>query len=312
MGFKGLGVFFSEVLARSVKFLYSKRILNANFKFINFVVTLMDPIKAYFKDIRDIPLLTPEEEIELAELVQKGDEEARTRMIRSNLRLVISIAKRYTNLGIPLSDLIEEGNIGLMRSVEKFDPSKGFRFSTYSAWWIKQAISRSIIDQGKMIRVPVYMNEEILKYKKAVETLTHKLGRKPRVPEIAKKLQVVVDRVREYERSIAKMSSLDAPLGEKGDGQVKDVIADDSMISPEDKLEEFFNKERAKNLLENLTEREQRILALRYGLNDGKARTLAEVAKEIDVSRERIRQIEFSAINKIKQMIQNEKDLDAT
>ncbi len=157
----------------------------------------MDPIKSYFKDVRDIPLLTAEQEVELAERVQKGDEEARDTMIRSNLRLVISIAKRYINLGVPLSDLIEEGNIGLMRSVEKFDPSKGFRFSTYAAWWIKQAISRAIIDQGKMIRVPVYMNEEIMKYKKAVESLTHKLKRKPRVSEIAKKMQTTVDKVRE-------------------------------------------------------------------------------------------------------------------
>lgn len=271
----------------------------------------MDPIKAYFRDIRNIPLLTPEQEIELAQKIQKGDEEARKSMIRSNLRLVISIAKRYINLGVPLSDLIEEGNIGLMRSVEKFDPDKGFRFSTYAAWWIKQAISRSIIDQGKMIRVPVYMNEEILKYKKAVEALTHKLNRKPRVAEVAKKLQVPVAKIREYHRSIAKMSSLDAPLGEDGDGQIKDVIADGSLVSPEDQLEEFFNKERAKNLLENLTQREQKILSLRYGLNDGKAHTLAEIAKEIKVSRERIRQIEAAAIKKIKKMIQDERQLDA-
>lgn len=271
----------------------------------------MDPIKSYFKDIRNIPLLSPEEEIELAERIGKGDESARQQMIRSNLRLVISIAKRYINLGVPLSDLIEEGNIGLMRSVEKFDPTRGFRFSTYSAWWIKQAISRSIIDQGKMIRVPVYMNEEILKYKKAIEALTHKLNRKPRVAEIAKKMQVSVDKVREYERSITKMSSLDAPLGEEGDGQVKDVIADESLVSPEEQLEEFFNKERAKNLLENLTKREQKILALRYGLGDGRARTLAEIAKEIHVSRERIRQIEGAAIKKIKKMIQDEKKFDA-
>src|SRR5882672_6445023 len=150
----------------------------------------MDPIKAYLKDIRHIPLLNAKKEIELARLIEKGDKKAREEMIRSNLRLVISIAKRYNNLGIPLSDLIEEGNIGLMRAVDKFDPEKGFRFSTYAAWWIKQGISRSIIDQGKMIRVPVYMNEEILKYKKAIEALTHKLKRKPRVGEIAKKLQV--------------------------------------------------------------------------------------------------------------------------
>ncbi|MEW5895858.1 MAG: sigma-70 family RNA polymerase sigma factor [Candidatus Omnitrophota bacterium] len=270
----------------------------------------MDPIKSYFKDVRSIPLLTPEEEVALARRVKKGDAEARKKMIQSNLRLVISIAKRYINLGVPLSDLIEEGNIGLMRSVEKFDHRKGFRFSTYAAWWIKQAISRSIIDQGKMIRVPVYKNEEILKYKKASETLTHRLNRKPRVAEIAKKLQLPIDKVREYERFIAKMSSLDAPLSEEGDGQVKDIIADETMVNPQEQLEEFFNKERARNLLENLTEREQKILLLRYGLEDGTARTLAEIAKEMSVSRERVRQIEGAAIKKIKKMIEDEKNID--
>ncbi len=265
----------------------------------------MDPIKSYFKDVRDIPLLTAEQEVELAERVQKGDEEARDTMIRSNLRLVISIAKRYINLGVPLSDLIEEGNIGLMRSVEKFDPSKGFRFSTYAAWWIKQAISRAIIDQGKMIRVPVYMNEEIMKYKKAVESLTHKLKRKPRVSEIAKKMQTTVDKVREYERSIAKMSSLDAPIGEEGDGQVKDMIADERLASPDQQLEHFLNKERAQDLLDMLSERERKILVLRYGLEDGKTHTLAEIAKQICVSRERVRQLENQAIKKIKKMIKD-------
>lgn len=293
----------SLLKVRISKFTSSFVFLNTRF------FTLMDSIKAYFKDVRGFPLLTPAEEISLAQRIQKGDEEARQQMITSNLRLVISIAKRYINLGIPLSDLIEEGNIGLMRSVEKFDPDRGFRFSTYSAWWIKQAISRSIIDQGKMIRVPVYMNEEILKYKKATEALTHKLKRKPRVSEVAKKLQVPVSKVREYERSITRISSLDAPLGEDGTGQVKDIIADENLISPEDRMEDFFNKERAKNLLANLSKREQNILALRYGLNDGRARTLAEIAENIDVSRERVRQIEAAAIKKIKKMIQDEKDL---
>jgi len=157
---------------------------------------MADPIKAYLKDIRNIPLLSAEEEVDLSRRLLKGDKEARLKMIRSNLRLVISIAKRYVNLGVPLSDLIEEGNIGLMKSVEKFDPERGFRFSTYSAWWIKQGISRAIIDQGKMIRVPVYMNEEILRYKKAYEKLTHKLKRKPRTGELAKMLQIAVAKVK--------------------------------------------------------------------------------------------------------------------
>jgi len=265
----------------------------------------MDPIKAYLKDVRPIPLLTPEEEISLSRRVQKGDKKARESMIRSNLRLVISIAKRYVNLGVPLSDLIEEGNIGLMKGVEKFDPERGFRFSTYAAWWIKQGISRAIIDQGKMIRVPVYMNEEILKYKKAIEALIHKLKRRPRVGEIAKKLGVSVKKVRELEKSIAKMSSLDAPIREDGEGQIKDIIEDETLISPDEQLEIFFNKERAMGFLDMLTDREKQILNMRYGLLDGNTHTLAEIAKVLGVSRERVRQIESATIKKIRQILKN-------
>ncbi|HLF17366.1 MAG TPA: sigma-70 family RNA polymerase sigma factor [Candidatus Omnitrophota bacterium] len=275
---------------------------------------MTDPIKAYLKDVRPIPLLTPEEEIDLARKIQKGDKKAREKMIRSNLRLVISIAKRYTNLGVALSDLIEEGNIGLMKSVEKFDPDRGFRFSTYAAWWIKQGISRAIIDQGKMIRVPVYMNEEILKYKKTVEKLTHKLKRKPRMGEVAKSMKIAVDKVRDLEKSIAKMSSLDAPIGESGDGQVIDIIEDENIVAPDESLEIFINKERAIGFLETLNERERKILDMRYGLTDGTAHTLAEIAKELGVSRERVRQLEAATIKKIRQIIkqreqeQEEKD----
>ena len=263
----------------------------------------MDPIKAYLKDVRHIALLTAEEEIDLAQKIQKGDKKAREQMIRANLRLVISIAKRYMNLGVPLSDLIEEGNIGLMKSVEKFDPTRGFRFSTYAAWWIKQGISRAIIDQGKMIRVPVYMNEEILRYKKTVESLIHKLKRKPTFGEIAKRMQLPVDKVRDLEQSIAKMSSLDAPIGEDGDGQVKDIIQDESLTSPDEELEMFFNKERASSFLENLNERERKILDMRYGLTDGNPHTLAEIARVLGVSRERVRQVEAATIKKIRNMI---------
>lgn len=266
---------------------------------------MTDPIKAYLKDVRPIPLLKPEEEITLGRLVQKGNKEARDKMIRSNLRLVISIAKRYINLGVPLSDLIEEGNLGLMKSVEKFDPERGFRFSTYAAWWIKQGISRAIIDQGKMIRVPVYMNEDILKYKKCIEKLTHEYKRKPRIGEIAKRLKVTVDKVRELEGAIAKMSSLDAPIGEDGDGQVKDIIQDHNIAAPDEELEKFFNKERAVGFLEMLNERERKILEMRYGLSDGEARTLADIAKKLGISRERVRQIEASTIKKIRQIIEN-------
>ena len=266
---------------------------------------MTDPIKAYLRDIRPIPLLTAKEEVDLARQVQKGDREARNKMVRSNLRLVISLAKRYVNLGVPLSDLIEEGNIGLMRSVEKFDPEKGFRFSTYAAWWIKQGISRAIIDQGKMIRVPVYLNEEILKYKRTVESLTHKLKRKPRVAEIAKRLKLPIEKIRDLESSITKMSSLDAPIGEDGDGQVKDVIQDESSAAPDEELEIFFNKERALSYLETLNEREKKILEMRYGLVDGEAHTLAQIAKKLGVSRERVRQIEVGTIKKIRQIVKD-------
>ncbi len=269
----------------------------------------MEPIKAYLKDIRHIPLLNPQEELELATRVKKGDKEAREKMIRSNLRLVISIAKRYQELGTPLSDLIEEGNIGLMRAVDKFEPSKGFRFSTYAAWWIKQSISRSIIDQGKMIRIPVYMNEEISKCRKATEKLTHKLKRKPSAGEVAKSLKVSVDKVRDINKVLTKVSSLDAPIGEEGEGQVKDIIEDESMISPDQELENFFNKERADDLLAMMSERERKILDLRFGISDGNEHTLAEIAKEMGVSRERIRQIEAQTLRKLRKLIkQQERD----
>ncbi len=265
---------------------------------------MTDPIKAYLRDIRPIPLLTAEEEITLSRKLRKGDQAARDKMIRSNLRLVISIAKRYVNLGVPLSDLIEEGNIGLMKGVEKFDPERGFRFSTYAAWWIKQGVSRAVIDQGKMIRVPVYMNEAILKYKKALEKLTHKLKRKPRFGEVAKKMRIPVKKVRELEKSIAKMSSLDAPIGETGVGQIKDIIEDTNIVSPDAQLEKFFEKERALEFLNMLNERERQILELRYGLKDGDTHTLAEIAKVLGVSRERVRQIEAATIKKIRHILQ--------
>ncbi|MEI8011157.1 MAG: RNA polymerase sigma factor RpoD/SigA [Candidatus Omnitrophota bacterium] len=262
----------------------------------------MDSIRAYLKDVRPIALLTAEEEVELSRAVQRGDKNARDKMICANLRLVISIAKRYVNLGIPLSDLIEEGNIGLMRSVEKFDPDKGYRFSTYAAWWIKQGISRSIIDQGKMIRVPVYMNEELVKYRKVLELLTHKLGRKPQVGEIAKRLQVPVDKIKEFEMAISRMSSLDAPIGEDGDGQVKDMIEDETLAAPDEQMECFLNKERAREILKELPDRERQIIAMRFGLDDGECRTLAEIADVMGVSRERVRQLEVAIIKRLRQI----------
>ncbi len=264
----------------------------------------MDPIKAYLNEIKNIPLLTAEQEVTLARRIQKGDKKAREQMIQSNLRLVISIAKRYTNLGISLSDLIEEGNIGLMRGVDKFDPEKGFRFSTYAAWWIKQGISRAIIDQGKMIRVPVYLNEEIFKYRKMVEKLTQLLHRRPSTAEVAKKLKVSMDKVRELEGAISKMSSLDAPLGEDGEGQMLDVLEDESMAAPDSSVEKFLNKERAKDILKGLDAREKIIIEMRFGLKEGQEpHTLAQIAKKLGISRERVRQIEDLTMEKMKSIL---------
>lgn len=268
----------------------------------------MDPVKAYLKDIKDIPLLKPEEEVDLARRYRKGDKAAREKMIRSNLRLVISIAKRYINLGIALSDLIEEGNIGLMRGVDKFDPERGFRFSTYAAWWIKQAISRAIIDQGKMIRVPVYLNEEILKYRKAYEKLHQKAHRKPTAAEVAKKMKITIDRVKELEAAITKMSSLDAPLGNDNEGQFKDIVEDESLIAPDEQLEFFFNQERARSLLNDLDARERTIIEMRYGLTDGENYTLAQIARKLGLSRERVRQIEELTIQKLKKILKEKED----
>ena len=266
----------------------------------------MDPIKVYLKEIKTIPLLTAQDEVDLARRIQKGDNKAREHMIRANLRLVISIAKRYVNLGIPLSDLIEEGNIGLMRGVDKFDPDRGFRFSTYAAWWIKQGISRAIIDQGKMIRVPVYLNEEIMKFRKVVEKLTHELRCHPSHEEIAKALKVSVEKVRELDGAITKMFSMDAPLGEDGEGRVKDVIEDENMIAPDETVELFLNKERARSILDCLDERERVVVEMRFGLReDNQQYTLAQIARNLGLSRERIRQIEELAIQKLKKVLRH-------
>ncbi|MBF0532693.1 MAG: RNA polymerase sigma factor RpoD/SigA [Candidatus Omnitrophica bacterium] len=274
---------------------------------------MIDSVKSYLKDIRSIPLLSPEEELDLAYRVKKGDKAAREKMIRANLRLVISIAKRYVNLGVPLNDLIEEGNIGLMRGVEKFDPDKGFRFSTYAAWWIKQGISRAIIDQGKMIRVPVYLNEEIFKYKKTLEKMSHNMRRKPTLAEIAKRMKCPIYKIRDLENSVTKMSSLEAPIGEEGEGQIKDIIEDENAVSPEVEMEGFLSKERADEFLALLTERERTIIELRYGLTDGEQRTLAAIAKVLGVSRERVRQIEAETLQKIRDVItKEEKDMSET
>ena len=269
----------------------------------------MESIKAYLKDIHKIPLLTPKEELELARRVKRGDKEARKKMIRSNLRLVINLAKRYSNLGVSFMDLIEEGNIGLMKAVDKFKPSKGYRFSTYAAWWIKQSVLRSIIDQGKMIRIPVYLNESILKLKKATESLSHKLKREPHPWELSKKLRLPVGKVKELSQWTARMSSLEAPIGEDKEGQVKDIVSDENMVAPDGELENFFNRERALDLLSSMNKRERTILDMRFGLVDGKTHTLAQISQKMGVSRERVRQIEEAALKKLRKYINQQEKI---
>ena len=264
----------------------------------------MESLKLYLKEVRNIPLLTPKEEIDLTRKVKKGDEMARKAMIRANLRLVINLAKRYMYLGIPLIDLIEEGNLGLIKAVEKFEPSKGFRFSTYAAWWIKQGITRSISEQGKMIRIPVYMNELISKWRKTKERLSQKLKRMPKDEEIAKKLKLSKDKVEQINFWMSSStSSLDAPIGDEENSQVSDLIEDKNTASPDATIGVMMDKERVNNLLDIMNDREKEILDMRFGLHDSRTHTLAEVADKLGVSRERIRQIEEAALKKIKKLV---------
>lgn len=271
----------------------------------------MEALKTYLKEIRGIPLLTPEEEIQLSRRIKKGDEQARKQMIRANLRLVINIAKRYFHLGIPLLDLIEEGNLGLMKAVDKFNPRKGYRFSTYAAWWVKQAITRSIIEQGKMIRIPVYMNELIAKWKKTSEEMSQKLKRIPSEQEIAKKMRISAAKTKQITFWLStQTSSLEAPIGEEGESQVMDLVQDQTAVSPDEEIDHFLDKERVSNLLEIMTQREKEVLDMRFGLADGKPHTLAEVSDKFGISRERVRQIEEGALKKLRKFVeQQEKDL---
>lgn len=276
----------------------------------------MESLKAYLKDIRDIPLLTPKEEFELAKKVKRGDKEARKQMIRANLRIVINIAKRYAYFGLPLMDLIEEGNMGLMRAVDKFNPLRGFRFSTYSAWWIRQAIGRAISDQSRLIRLPVYMGETIYKWKKANESLSQKLGRLPNDDELAKAMKVTVKKLKQVSSWVSRTSSLEAPIGEEGEDKVRDMVEDTNAESPQEKISKVMDRERISGLLDHMTERERRILDLRFGLQDEKQHTLAQIAKKLKVSRERIRQIEKMALKKLRKLVSaqektsNEKEQD--
>ena len=265
-----------------------------------------DPIKLYLKDIKNIPLLTAQEELALARRIRRGDLQARKRMIQANLRLVISIAKRYSNLGVPLADLIEEGNLGLMRAVQKFNPRKGFRFSTYAAWWIKQFVLRSIANQGKTIRIPVYMVDIISRHRKISERLAQRLGRKPEADEIAKAMRLSVKKVEAIEELTAPPASLDAPIGEDGTAQFMDLVENTGATSSKDELAEFLTHEKVADLLDRLTDRERAILTLRYGLHDGVTYTLGETAKQLGLTRERVRQIQNAAEHKLHVFLQSQ------
>ena len=260
----------------------------------------MDGIKLYLRAIKDIPLLTAEQEKSLARKIRRGDAKARKKMIQSNLRLVINIAKRYSKLGVPMMDLIEEGNLGLIKAVKKFNPYKGYRFSTYAAWWIKQYITRAIANQGKTIRIPVYMTEIINRWKRVTEQLTQKYGRKPKIKEISKKMRTSMKKVREISEVATKISSLDAPIGDDGTGQFMDLIEDESSSSPMDNVTDTLRRERIDNLLDLMNDREKKILDLRFGLSEGTTHTLGETAKQFGITRERVRQIESAALDKLR------------
>jgi len=259
-----------------------------------------DPIRAYLHEIGRIPLLNSKEEVELAKRIEAGDKEAFDLLTTANLRLVVSIAKKYAKRGLDLLDLIQEGNIGLMRAVEKFEYRKGFKFSTYATWWIRQAITRAIADQARTIRVPVHMIETINKLSKVSSDLSAKLGRRPKPEEIAEKMEITVDKVHEIIKIAQRPSSLEAPIGEEKDSKLGDIIPDEYSSSPQDIATWSYLKKQINQLMSGLTDRERKVLELRFGLKDGVARTLEEVGHEFRVTRERIRQIESKALKRLK------------
>lgn len=263
-------------------------------------VSIDDPVKVYLKDIGRVPLLSAEEEIDLAIRISQGDEMAKISLSEANLRLVVSIAKRYLGRGMNFLDLIQEGNLGLIKAVEKFDYQKGFKFSTYATWWIRQAITRAIADQARTIRIPVHMVETINKVKKASSQLLHVNGHEPTPEEIADELKLPVDRVREIMKVAQEPVSMETPIGEEEDSHLGDFIQDDDAMAPSDAATHILLKEQLSNVLDTLTPRESKVLKLRFGLEDGRARTLEEVGKEFNVTRERIRQIEAKALRKLR------------
>lgn len=263
-------------------------------------ISIEDPVRMYLKEIGKVPLLSAEEEVELARRMADGDEDAKKRLAEANLRLVVSIAKRYVGRGMLFLDLIQEGNLGLIKAVEKFDYHKGFKFSTYATWWIRQAITRAIADQARTIRIPVHMVETINKLIRVSRQLLQELGREPTPEEIAEELDMPVERVREILKISQEPVSLETPIGEEEDSHLGDFIQDDNVPVPADAATFTLLKEQLEEVLGTLTEREQKVLILRFGLEDGRARTLEEVGKEFNVTRERIRQIEAKALRKLR------------
>jgi len=273
-------------------------------------IAIDDPVKIYLKEIGRVPLLTTEEEIELAQRMAKGDKYAKKRLSEANLRLVVSIAKKYVGRGMQFLDLIQEGNLGLIKAVEKFDYTKGFKFSTYATWWIRQAITRAIADQARTIRIPVHMVETITKVKKVSSQLLHENGHDPSPEEIAEKLNMPVDKVREIMRVAQDPVSLETPIGEEEDSHLGDFIPDDDAPAPAEAASHTLLKEQLNEVLSTLTDREAKVLKLRFGLEDGKARTLEEVGQRFDVTRERIRQIEAKALRKLRHPSRSKKVKD--
>ena len=263
-------------------------------------VNINDPVRMYLKEIGRIPLLTPDEELALSERINNNDEDAKRILAESNLRLVVSIAKRYVGRGLLFLDLIQEGNIGLMKAVDKFDSNRGYKFSTYATWWIRQAITRALADQARTIRVPVHMVETINKMVRVQRQLTLELNREPSEEEIAKKMNISVDKVREVIKISQDPVSLETPIGEEDDSHLGDFIKDESSLSPEEYTENEILKEEINEVLESLQPREQEVLRLRFGLKDGTCHTLEEVGKKFNVTRERIRQIEAKALRKLR------------
>lgn len=263
-------------------------------------VSIDDPVKIYLKEIGRVPLLSPDEEVDLAIRISQGDVAAKKRLSEANLRLVVSIAKRYLGRGMQFLDLIQEGNLGLIKAVEKFDHTKGFKFSTYATWWIRQAITRAIADQARTIRIPVHMVETINKVKKVSSQLLHQNGHEPSADYIAAELDMPVDKVREIMRVAQEPVSLETPIGEEEDSHLGDFIPDDDAPAPQDAASHTLLKEQLSDVLSTLTSREEKVLRLRFGLEDGRSRTLEEVGREFNVTRERIRQIEAKALRKLR------------